>query len=200
MEIQNSFDPNEKRLQLIVTSNLLNNFFPNFSGMIKNSSKKLDLTEDQIRVEKTGKNTAVISFPLPVDSQVMKVDEQKMAVTMNPLSMEVLKDSINRFCNAALRKTLKTTEFLPMFGYPIEDLKKDVKKAVESKRNFCIIKDYQEYLDFSNSKGSPKYCFTQVMAEYRSDLWADTVLLILEDKIDELRKLVEPLYKKTEWI
>lgn len=200
MEIRNSFDPNEKRIQLIVTSNLLNNYFPNFSGMIKNSSKRLDLTEDQLRVEKTGKNTAIISFPLPVDSQVMKVDEQKMAVSMNPLSMEILNDSINRFCNAALRKTLKTTEFLPIFGYPIEDLKEDVKEAVKNKRNFCIIKDYQEYLDFSNSKESPKYCFTQVIAEYMSDLWAEAVLLILDDKIEDLRKLVEPLYKKTEWI
>ena len=95
MEIRNSFDPNEKRIQLIVTSNLLNNYFPNFSGMIKNSSKRLDLTEDQLRVEKTGKNTAIISFPLPVDSQIMKMDEQKMAVSMNPLSMEILNDSIN---------------------------------------------------------------------------------------------------------
>ena len=77
MNITNSYNPEEKRVLVFVESNLLRDYFSNFSGLIIKNNKINDL-----KVEKLDKNKAMISFPLPKEASVMRVSEEKMAVSM----------------------------------------------------------------------------------------------------------------------
>ena len=61
MNITNSYNPEEKRVLVFVESNLLVDYFPNFQGLIKKDNNSIS----DLKVEKLGKDRAMISFPLP---------------------------------------------------------------------------------------------------------------------------------------
>ena len=136
------------------------------------------------------------------DSTFKKVDENVGAVGVNAEKMSVFYSVIYKFLNSAIRSEFKRVEFLTLSGYDLENLKQDVKNAIENKRNFAILHTYQEYLDSQKlvPKGEKKEIqFNQVYVNYGTELYADVAILIQQGKIKELRKLVEPLFKLTKW-
>ena len=148
MKIQRGLNPESKMIQITVTTPLLSEYYNNFSGMIKNNSSDIS---DGLSVERISSDSAVVSFPLPEDSQMINQGE-KALVSMSPVVVEKLNDVINKFVNCGLRKTLKTIEFLPLNNYELSNLQEDIKAAISNKRNFCILRDYNEYLKTSEEK------------------------------------------------
>lgn len=193
MKIQRGLNPESKMIQITVTTPLLSEYYNNFSGMIKNNSSNIS---DGLSVERISSDSAVVSFPLPEDSQMINQGE-KALVSMSPVVVEKLNDVINKFVNCGLRKTLKTIEFLPLNNYELSNLQEDIKAAISNKRNFCILRDYNEYLKMSEEK---KYQFTQKIIKYGTSDYADVAILINSGKLDELRDWLDPQLNFHEWI
>lgn len=193
MNITNSYNPEEKRVLVFVESNLLVDYFSNFQGMIKKDNNFID----SLRVERLGKDKAMISFPLPKEASVMRVSEEKMAVNMPSNVMEKIGQSINRFTSAAIRKKLKTVEFLPLSGYPEEKLKEDMIAAIKAGRDFCVLKEYQEYLDMEKQH---RFDFTQVIALRGSSEYADIAIDIWRGDIESIRERLSEKFEKCEWV
>lgn len=193
MNITNSYNPEEKRVLVFVESNLLVDYFPNFQGLIKKDNNSIS----DLKVEKLGKDRAMISFPLPREASVMRVSDEKMAVSMPVNLMEKINESINRFTNAAIRKKLRSVEFLPVSGYPVENLKEDMISAVKAGRHFCILKDYEEYLSMQKQN---KYDFTQIFVYKGTSEYADVALDIWGNNIENLKTRLEGKFEKCEWI
>lgn len=200
IEIREGFNPEENKISISVKSALIKKYFANLKGMIKTG----DGIPREAEVERldAGGDVAVITFPVPEDSTFKKVDENVGAVGVNAEKMSVFYSVIYKFLNSAIRSEFKRVEFLTLSGYGLENLKQDVKNAIENKRNFAILHTYQEYLDSQKlvPKGEKKEIqFNQVYVNYGTELYADVAILIQQGKIKELRKLVEPLFKLTKW-
>lgn len=193
MKIQRGLNPESKMIQITITTPLLSEYYNNFSGMMKNSSS--DISEG-LSVERVSNDSALVSFPLPEDSQMINQGE-KALISMSPVVVDRLNDVISKFINCGLRKTLKNMEFLPLNNYDLSGLQDDIKAAIENKRNFCILRDYNEYLKMSEER---KYQFTQKIIKYGTSEYADVALLIHSGKLDELREWLDPQLNFCEWI
>lgn len=192
MNIIRSYNPEEKRVIFFVESNLLIDYFSNFSGLIK---KNIEI--EGTKVERMNESKAMISFPLPEESQITKVSEDKMAISLRSDIVDKITDVINRFASAAIRKKLRTIEFLPLHGYPEEDLKNDVVSGVKAKRNFTILKDYSEYKAMERRS---EYNFNQVFLRYGTPEYSDAALDILKGDINALEERLKNKFKRCEWV
>lgn len=195
MNIQPGYNPEKKCVTLCVESNLLSRYFPNFSGMI--------LGEPGIprntNVEQVDNTTAMISFPLDDKGMVTKLSENKMSIGINADSMDVFQRVINTFINCALKKELKTTEFVPLYGYSIDELHNDIQAAVKNKRKLCIIRDYSEYLAMSQGKNGTAYIFHQYMVEYGTPEYTEAAILLYNKDMESLRNTFESKLVLESW-
>ena len=182
MKVTPGFDPNSKKIKLEFKTNLLKKYYLNFEGMVNSSSDVPSGTS----VEQIEEDTALISFPIPQRSQVKNDEERKTTfISIDPKSMEIFGDVINRFVNAALRKEFRTTEFIPLEGYPIEKLQSEIKEAIKNKRNFCIIDTYENYKRLKEIN----YEFMQAYINFGSSDYSKTAILVHRLDIEGLRKM-----------
>lgn len=182
MKLQPGFNPEENRVTINVETNLLVKYYQNFVGLVKSTEG----VPSGINVKRCGSNVAEVSFPVGDDAR-----KTETGVAIDSRKMEKIQDVINDFVNSALRHELKRTEFIPLTGYPLEDLQNDVKNASKAKRNLCIIGDYDEYLRMEKDR---LYEFHQIILEHGTSEWADAILMILEGNkgLEELKKIYEP--------
>lgn len=192
MNVSPGYDPQKKRIIITVESNLLNKYFPNFSGMVMSDSGVPKNTE----VDQSSPTTAIISFPSPLGSPVKKLDEERSAIAIDSRIIEKFNDIINNFIRCAIRRKLRTTEFIPLSGYPVEDLKKDIQEAVKNKRSLCIIKNYDEYLAMENNQ---KYVFHQYEIEYGTKDYTEAAILLYQGSMEELREMFEGRLELEDW-
>lgn len=197
MNIQPGYDPEKKRVVLNIDMYLLGRYFNNFSGMIL---KESGIPKDT-KVEQLGETTARITFPVDSSSSIFRHSEDHMSIGINMEVMELFQKVINSFIGSALRKELKTTEFIPLNGYPSENLKVDIQAAVKNKRKLCVIEDYSEYLAMSEpkEKGGAKYVFHQRIVEPGTSEYTETAILLYQEKMDELRKMFDGKLQLTSW-
>ena len=188
-----SYNPVSGNLEITIEMNLLRKYFSNFEGLI-NMDK--DLVQKGCTATQTGLTTALISIPVdqslttpPDENGIGRINAEGSGVTS-------LFKVLNSFVNSAIKKELKITEFIPLSGYPIEDLQKDIVAAVKGKRNLCIIGEYSEYLE---RQKSGVFSYHQYMIDHGTEEYVDVAILIKEGKLDELRKLYQPKLVYTEW-
>ena len=183
MKVTHDFDREKLAVVVDFQCNLLKKYYSQFVGFLKKDS---DMPENY-SVTQVSPETAKISIPITT------VDREKEALGFN---LGPVMGVIDKFAVHALRYELEHTEFIPLHGYPMKNLKEDIKTSVAKKRNLCVLADYDEYL---RMEAEHKYLFTQVYCDYGTDMWADVVLDILNDNMLELRKRLEPELKLTEW-
>lgn len=187
MKVENDFDREKMEVVINIQCNLFKKYYPNFVGILE---KNKDDIPKGFSVRQASSDTAKISFPIPEGTTIAKGGG---SFAVNLMS---LMDVINKFAGTALRYELEHTEFIPINGYPLEDLKKDIVASVKNKRNLCILGDYAEYLSMEKEH---KYQFHQVYVNYGTPDWADIVLMILEGDMEKMRELYTPKLEFTEW-
>ena len=185
MKVSNGFDKDKGEITVKIQTNLFKKYYNNFVGICKDRAVEMP---EQYKVVQESPDTATISFPLPKDAVVRS---NSVGVDLGSL-MSV----INFFTGSALRYELEHTEFIPITGYPEEDLQKDIKTSVKNKRNLCILGSYSEY---QKMEAEHKYEFRQTYVTYGTKEWSDTVLMILSGEFDKLREYYEPKLVFTEW-
>ena len=127
-----------------------------------------------------------------MEVSVMTVDAND---TTNPFGK--VNNVINKFITEALKARLKTTEFLPLKNYDDTAMKEDALAALESKRNFCIVDDFENY---KKEMRSNTYNFTQYSVKYGTSEYADIVLMLVNGEFNELRKRFENKLEVTSWV
>jgi len=187
MKVENDFDREKMEVVINIQCNLFKKYYPNFVGILE---KNKDDIPKGFSVRQASSDTAKISFPIPEGTTIAKGGG---SFAVNLMS---LMDVINKFAGTALRYELEHTEFIPINGYPLEDLKKDIVASVKNKRNLCILGEYAEYLSMEKEH---KYQFHQVYVNYGTSDWADIVLMILEGDMGKMRELYTPKLEFTEW-
>jgi hypothetical protein len=206
MKIIHSINLEKKRLELHVESNVFNEYYANFTGYAKtypNLPKGMQIGRDG--------STVIISLPIPVldfsSTNDMQEGIQRIGIEKESTKSltETVMTLISKFFWMANRHMNQTREFLPLFGYPEEDLKMDVLTAMENKRNLLLIENYSDYLDFSKSEKSPedyyKVAFNQYLINYETNKseYSDVVSMLMLGKFDEWREIYKPKLKYTEW-
>lgn len=192
-ELVPGYNPTNGDLEFTIELNLFRNYFPNFEGLILMNE---ELTKCRAKVRQIEPNKAIVAFPIDKDS-IKRVSEETAAVRFDNVSgLQALYSVLNSFTRVAIKKELKTTEFIPLNGYPVEDLQNDIQAAVKGKRKLCIINDYSEYLE---KQRDHNLVYHQYIVEYGTSEYADAVLMILDGNMERLRKLYTPKLVKTEW-
>lgn len=189
MKVINEFDRDKMEIVVKIQSNLLKKYYPNFVGFVE---KKKDKMPIGYSVQQSSSDTAKISFPIPDDTKISNSE----GVGRFAVNLTSLMGVIDNFAGTALRYELEHTEFIPINGYPLEDLKKDIQASVKNKRNLCVLNDYVEYL---NMEKEHKYQFTQRYVDYGTSEWSDLVLMILEGDMEKIREIYTPKLVFTEW-
>ena len=195
MNIQTSFAPDSKLVTINIETNLLTKYFPNLCGLIKDSPDAPRGAE----VERITSTSAMITFPIEGSGEIKRVDENRMAVAIDASLMDKLNGIINLFVNCALRKEFKSTEFIPLSGYPVENLQIDIQEAVKNKRNLCIIDDYAEYLKMQKDKRSGEFKLRQFMVEYGSPEYSECAILLYQGKLEELKTMYSEKLEYRSW-
>lgn len=193
MKIEPGFDPESGRMTLLLNNELLRRYYSNFHGMMESLKYPQD-----IKVSKKSETSALISFPVGKD-KIRKVDDERAAIAVDRGDVEKIYLTINKFINAGIRKEYKTTEFIPLEGYDVEKLKKDIIEANKAKRKFCIVDTYENYLNGQDPNGKgPEY--NQYMIDYGTDEYVDVFLQIRSGDLDGLKKTYKSKLVKTSWI
>lgn len=193
MNISPGFDPNNNRITFNVKTNLLVKYFSNFSGLILNDKT----LPKGIEVSQESENSAVISFPAP-ENAIKKETENMKAIAIDVNIVNKIENIVNMFMRSGLRKELKTTEFIPLYGYSIENLSKEIIQAYKNGRNYCIVKDYDEYLNMVE-KNEYKFHQYVLSKELNKKDYMDVTLLIYNKNIEEVRNKFEKKLKLKNW-
>ena len=192
MKFLPGFDPEGELVTIKIESNLLKKYFYNLRGMlIKNPN-----VPDGIDLKKgDSAGSAILTFPLNGHGKVDK-EKERLAIESTPII--AIKDVINEFVQAAIKREMRTVEFIPLSGYPLESLQTDMHAAAKAKRSLCIIKDYSEFLAMEK-KGECN--FNQFMIEHGQPEWADVILDITsgQEGFDKIIKEYTPKLEYTEW-
>lgn len=198
MKLSPNFDPTMNQFSLELQVGFLDKYYGNLQGMLEMKSSQLP---PNLKLTKIGKNEVKITFPLPNTSSIDKVDENILRIAIDDTNghFRELHMLINNFINSGLRKEFKTTEFIPLRGYPKEDIIKDCRESMKNKRNLCIIKDYSEYLQSQEKKEKIQY--TQYYVNYGTNEWSDICLEILgkDFNLEDFAKRYIPKLVLTEW-
>lgn len=197
-KIDFSYDINRKRIIVIYKNNFL----------IKNKS----LLEEVVRSSKLPKNSNVtphqrgekknmcnIEIPyVPEQSGVINKGNGVISMAIPSNIINELTDVVNKFSTGCVQKVLSTTEVIPLKGYSIDNIIKDIQSAITNQRNICIIRDYQDYLDGKNIITGE---IDIAMYEYMSDKYCNIVVeCVCNKSLPGLRKLTKDDLKKPEWI
>lgn len=196
MRIQSSLDGESQQLVMSVTSNLIEKFYPNLCGLIKNTKN----LPSGLQISRKDKNTAVVTFPVPKE-HMMSVEGNPQVKSVSSAVFNPVIMVIKEFTNLGLRNLTKRREFLPLEGYPEEDLQKDMKACLEAKRDIVIIDNYQSYLDNMESISGGSYSFNQCVLGYTENAseYCDVAIMIERGRFKEWREIYSKKLEKTDW-
>lgn len=192
-ELVPGYNPVNGDLEFTIELNLFKNYFPNFKGLIQNNE---DLVKCKAKIRQVEPTKAIVAFPIDKNKIRRTSDDSAMVQFDNVEALRTLYSVLNSFIRVAIKKELKSTEFIPLNGYPLADLQSDIKQAVKGKRKLCIIRDYKEYLERKEDKD---LTYNQYMVYYGTSEYADVVLMILDGDLDKLNDIYIPKLVKTEW-
>lgn len=191
-------------IRISINTNLIKQFFPNLKGMTLNHRD----CPKNVRVEKIDSVTALITIVQGIDMDKLGPEENGMIGVPTEFAVKIqsVLNIVNEFLRNAVMYCVKRTEFIPLYdfsgttrNYSFDEMKEDVVKAMQNKRNLCIIDKFQDYLD---NEHEHKYCFNQYMIDYNTmaDEYVDFILAVKAGKLEELRTKYSGKLTRTEWV
>ena len=198
-----AYDPIKKRFVFQYKSKLIKKYSGKFDS-------RLEDLGDEVQVHKFSEDKTLceISVPLEIGDEHIQhqLDDEgnktgMIKVAVQPEDAEELKNyseeiqkRIFEFEKEVVLEETKNIEFIPLEGYPIENLKTDVKCALENGRDFCVIDSMDSYLDFMNTM-----TLNQAFYKHGSDMYYNIFLAIHNGDLEELKELTLKSLKKKEW-
>lgn len=176
-----------------VSSRLLETYYPNFSGMISSDSN----CPRDLSIERQDKNTAFLVFPVG-EGAILNKSGDRVGVDIN--GVKTLKDVLaitKRFSITAIRHQQRTLEYIPLKGYPLKELQKDVVAAVENKRSFVMIDTYDNWKENCQNPGKE---FPQFVVPFGTNEYTNVFLMIRNGEFNKLKKEYKPKLKMMSWV
>lgn len=127
-----------------------------------------------------------------IEASIISIDANDMNSSFGKVN-----SVINNFISLALKDRVITTEFLPITNYPDDGLAEDVVNALKSKRNLCIVDDFENY---KQQMQLNTYEFNQYEVKYGTSEYADVVLMLVNKEFKEFRKYYTDKLVNTTWI
>lgn len=214
MKINPNYNPESSLFSIEITSNLLRDYFNNFRGMLLDcneipndvevTKKAIDTALVTFKVKKEDMESVGKSIPSNILSEVKKMlgvtggDVDGMMVSSGDIKpFEQVRQVVTKFVKQAAIYKFKKTEFIPLSNYPIENLKEDVVLALNAKRDFCIVDDFNKYRDAMDNKN---YILNHKIVNYGTAEYCDVFLDILSGKSVELENKYNPQLKESLWL
>lgn len=192
-----NYDFSRKRMIVIYKNNLLVDNKDRLQTYIERSSlpKNCSIASDY----EGRKNVCNIEIPfIPDMNEVINKGNGVMSIPVPKDIIDELTTVVNTFSSDCIKKIMGSTEIIPLKGYSIENIAEDIKKAIDNKRDICIIRDYQDYLDGKN-------IFTDgleiAIYKFMSDMYCNIAIECVSGRsLKGLKKLTEKDLKVPEWL
>lgn len=200
-----TFDDKTNKFAFVYDSKLLKKYKKPFKSI-------MDKLPDDYKVEENPAGIMVIFLPFTIDKDEIaknsmykeEISEGVVRVGMAMKSedaeklhgcLEKVVALVQEFENGAMTNETKNLEFLPISGYPVEELKKDAKAAYDNKRDFCVIDTMESYQEFEKTA-----TLNQAIYKYGTDDYNNILLAALSGDVEELKKLTNGVLRKKEWM
>lgn len=190
--LKGTYDPETKKLSFEFKTYFLESHYEILQKCINERVNTGQLPEET-ECKKLTKDSVLISFP----AEDLHSNSNSRNGVLPKKYSEPIGDLLEEFRKKSVKKELSTTEFIPLSGYPIEDLQVDIKNAIKAKRNFCIIDNYSEYLRFNRGESQK---LRQKKLNYLSNEYADAAISIYEGDLKNLKAAYEDKLETVEWI
>lgn len=199
LNILPGMDPEKGMMVFKITGgNLLSKYYNQYKEMIVDKVSELPEKYD---LEKVEEDQLIFAFPID-KKEVTQVGSLGNSFAVGPKIKSIIDKlwSISEeFIKRALATEFQNLEFIPLEGYPFEQLKDDLKRAQDQKRDFCIISDFK-YMDIAatvSERGG--YKFPQFIIPYKSEDYYDVICMIWGNDKEGLKKFAEPRLKDIQW-
>lgn len=188
------YDSGSKKMIIEFKNGLLENYFDVLENCVK-ESKSRGILPDDLEVQNLEDSRCLITFHIDLpEAQGMK-DGQRIGTLPKDMTNKI-SGVIEDFRKKAIKEEFTTTEFIPLAGYPLEELQKDIHEAIKNKRNFCVVDNYAEYLKFADGKTTS---LNQSKVRYLSNEYSDTAIYIYEGNLKKLRELYKDKLSVVDW-
>lgn len=188
------YDSNSKKMMIEFKNSLLENYFDLLENCVQEHIKKGILPKD-MEVQNLNDGRCLIMFHIDIPETKGMKDGQRIGALPKNMT-ERISRVIEEFRTKAMKQEFSSTEFIPLSGYPIESLQKDIKEAIKNKRNFCIIDKYSEYLRFSNGETTK---LNQTKVNYHSNEYSDAAIYIYEGNLKKLKDIYKDKLTLVDW-
>lgn len=184
------YDSTNKKLMVEYKSYLLEDYLDLLVSCMSLRSDR-GLLPKGIEVKRVEDNKCLIMIPV-----VLSTPPNQAVGVLPPNLTSPISEALSDFREKALKTEFMTTEFIPLEGYPLKDLKKDMKAAINNKRNFCLIDNYANYLNFSKNNQTT---IKAKKIKYLSNDYSNICIYIYGGKMAELKKEFGPQLKDKSW-
>lgn len=188
------YDSGSKKMIIEFKNGLLENYFDVLENCVKENKSKGILPED-LELQNLEDSRCLIMFHIDLpEAQGMK-DGQRIGTLPKGMT-DKISNVIEEFRKKAIKKEFSVTEFIPLNGYPLEDLQKDIQEAIKNKRNFCVVDKYSEYLKFADGKTTS---LNQSKVKFLSNEYSDTAIYIYEGNLKKLKEYYKDKLSVVDW-
>lgn len=157
--------------------------------LLEDAAKNSELANCKVRVEES--NLVYITFSLDLPEKYKYKDSLPDHVRMG------IDRLIQDFTNRVMKRKLSKSEFIPLYGYSVENLQKDIVEAIRNKRDFVVMDKYSEYVKFTKRDTET---LNQFRVSYGSNEYSDVAIYIHSGNMKKLREIWLPKLERQEWI
>lgn len=188
------YDSSSHRLMVEFKNVLLDKHWDLFSDMMGEASRKGYIHEDT-EIKHVAEGKSLIMIPCNIEGSENLRDGDRIT-NLPSMVTEHLSNVLESFSRRAAELEMSELEFIPLSGYPLEQMKEDVDRAIKDKRNIVLIDTYRNYkrlVDHLTEESK------QLTLEYLNNEYADLAWIIHSGNLKELNKYKTKLEKKS-WI
>ena len=188
------YDSSSHRLMVEFKNVLLDKHWDLFSDMMKEASRKGYIHEDT-EIKHVAEGKSLIMIPCNIEGSENLRDGDRIT-NLPDMITERLSNVLESFSRRAAELEMSELEFIPLSGYPLEQMKEDIDRAIQDKRNIVLIDTYRNYkrlVDHLTAESK------QLTLEYLNNEYADLAWIIHSGNLKELNKYKTKLEKKS-WI
>lgn len=194
MILKGIYDSTNKRLMIDFSCSLLREYYEVLDMSVK-KHKKDGLIPKDLEIQKLDESRCIISLPIDLPGTETLEDGDRITGIPKEILAKIT-SVIEDFKDTALKKELGSTEFIPLSGYPIEDLKADIVEAIKNKRNFCLIEKYSDYLKLSRHETTK---LQQYKVQYLSNDYSEIAINIYEGDLESIKRNYIPKFEVIDW-
>ena len=177
-------DSDSKKMIVEYKTDLLENNFNILEDCVKKRILKNELPEE-FEIKLVEDNKCILSFYIDIPNS-------STFGSLPPKVANQISDCLFEFRNKSIKKMFKEIEFIPLSGYPLSNLQKDIIEAIKNKRDFCILDKYENYVKFSKNE---LFKLNQYQAKFGSSDYSDVAIYI---HTGNMKRLVEQFRDKLE--